>query len=167
MLAGPNIAAGKRVKDNVALFDLGPTILDWAGLEIPDWMEAESLTPYFGNGPTPQRTRVYAEHSNDALLTGTRLMTMVLEGSKKLIHFVDSDQGMLFDLEKDPQELNNLWNNPDHKSMRDDLIQDILHWRSESSLKTQGFIEACVRGAQSMMSPPLHIARGQHPKGSR
>ncbi len=167
LVAGPGINSGKRVKDNVALFDFGPTILEWAGLEVPAWMEAESLTPYFGSGPSPRRTRVFAEHSNDALLTGTRLMTMVLDGSIKLVHFVDSDKGMLFDLENDPQERNNLWDDPSRQSTRDSLIQDILLWRSESSLKTQGFIEACVRGAPSMMSPPLHTARGQHPEGSR
>jgi len=167
LIAGPGIPEGKRVNDNVALFDLGPTMLEWAGVEVPGWMEAESLTPYFTDGSSKRRTRVFAEHSNDALLTGTRLMTMVLEGSIKLVHFVDSDSGMLFDLEHDPLEQKNLWSEKEHAATRDRLINEILLWRSESSLKTQGFIEACVRGAQSMMSPPLHTAKGQHPEGSR
>jgi len=167
LVAGPGIPAGKRIGDNVALFDLGPTILEWAGVAVPVWMEAKSLTPYFSDAQIPLRSRVFAEHSNDALLTGTRLMTMVLEDSMKLVHFVDSDSGMLFDLEDDPHELCNLWHDPIHAATRDRLIHHILLWRSESSLKTQGFIEACVRGAQSLMSPPLHTARGQHPEGSR
>ena len=110
---------------------------------------------------------MFAEHSNDALLSGTRMMTMVLEGRMKLVHFVDADEGMLFDLDADPREQVNLWDAPEHRATRDRLIHEILLWRSDSALKSQGFIEACVRGAQSMMSPPLHMARGQHREGSR
>ncbi|MGR3570525.1 hypothetical protein [Brevirhabdus sp.] len=94
-------------------------------------------------------------------------MTMVLEGSVKLVHFVDSDQGQLFDLANDPKEQVNLWDDPAHAATRERLIGEILRWRTESGLKTQGFVAACVRGAHAMMSPPLNIARGQHREGSR
>ena len=169
LVFGPGrIPEGKRVSDPVALFDFGPTILELAGVEVPEWMEATSLLPYFSDDPAPLRTRVYAEHSNDALLTGTRLMTMIRDRNMKLIHFIDDDRGMLFDLDADPQEQNNLWDDPAHNKTRDWLINEILNWRSESALKTQGYIAACVSGAQSLMSPPLkHVARGQHPEGSR
>ncbi len=168
LVFGPGrIPEGRRVTDLVALFDFAPTILEFAGVEIPSWMEATSLHPYFENGPVPERRRVYAEHSNDALLTGTRFMTMILDGTMKLVHFVDSDKGMLFDLESDPDERTNLWDDPKHTETRDWLVAEILKWRLESSLKTQGFIEACMRGSHAMMSPPGNPARGQHRKGSR
>lgn len=167
IVSGPGIPKGKLVSDNVALFDLGPTILEWANAQVPGWMEAQSLAPYFTEKSAPVRTRVFAEHSNDALLTGTRLMTMLLDGHIKLVHFIDSDEGQMFDLHKDPNEQNNLWDDPHYASTRAGMINAILQWRSESSLKTQGFIQACVRGVQSMMSPPENIARGQHREGSR
>ena len=64
-----HIPEGKRVTDLVALFDLGPTILEYAGIEPPAWMEATSLQPYLGQSahePNSDiaRHRVYAEHSN-------------------------------------------------------------------------------------------------------
>jgi arylsulfatase A-like enzyme len=130
-------------------------------------MEATSLQPYFNDTPAPERHRIYAEHSNDALLTGTRLMTMIRDRAMKLVHVVDADKGLLFNLDADPKEQTNLWDDPSHAKTRDWLIDEILNWRSESSLKTQGFTEACVRGAQTMMSPPMKIARGQHRDGSR
>ena len=167
VVAGPGIPAGKRVADNVALFDFGPTILEWAGVAPPDWMAAESLNPYFADGPDPVRTRVFAEHANDALLTGTRLMTMVLDGEMKLVQFIDDDFGQLFDLATDPLEQHNLWDDPAHAATRARLIEDILTWRAESGLRSQGFVEACVRGTHAMMSPPPHDARGQHRDGSR
>jgi hypothetical protein len=92
---------------------------------------------------------------------------MLLDGQMKLVHFIDSDDGQLFDLVTDPKEQNNLWNDPEHAQTRADMIIDILKWRSESGMKTQGFIEACVRGAHSLMSPPPHMARGQHREGTR
>jgi len=162
-----HIPEGQRVTDLVALFDLGPTILEYAGVATPSWMEATSLQPYLGGGLDTARQRVYAEHSNDALLTGTRFMTMIRDGAMKLVHFVDSDEGQLFDLENDPDEKNNLWDKPDYAKKRAWLINEILKWRMESSLKTQGFVEACRQGEQAMMSPPGSSARGQHREGSR
>ncbi|MFK7765430.1 MAG: sulfatase, partial [Roseobacter sp.] len=167
IVAGPGIPAGQKIHDNVALFDLGPTILEWANVPVPGWMEATSLHPYFTKGPTPKRTKVFAEHSNDALLTGTRLMTMLLDDQMKLVHFVDSPAGQLFDLAADPTEQVNLWDDPNYAETRTRMLDDIFKWRSESGLKTQGFVEACVRGAHAMMSPPTHVARGQHRDANR
>lgn len=167
IVAGPGVAQEKTVSDNVALFDLGPTILEWAGAPVPVWMAAQSLVPYFTQVSALKRTQVFAEHSNDALLTGTRLMTMLLDEHMKLVHFIDSDEGQLFDLNNDPNEQTNLWENPEYASTRTRMINDIFKWRSESGLKTQGFVHACVSGALTLMSPPEHIARGQHREGSR
>ena len=94
-------------------------------------------------------------------------MTMLIDGNVKLVHFVDSEDGQLFDMGSDPNEQTNLWDDPDHAETKARMIEEILKWRSESALKTQGFVAACVRGAHSMMSPPLHMARGQHREGSR
>lgn len=167
IVAGPGVAQDKTVNDNVALFDLGPTILEWAGAPVPLWMAAQSLAPYFTHVSVLKRTQVFAEHSDDALLTGTRLMTMLLDEHMKLVHFIDSDEGQLFDLNNDPNEQTNLWENPEYASTRTRMINDIFNWRSESSLKTQGFVHACVSSALTLMSPPEHIARGQHREGSR
>ena len=162
-----HIAEGQRVEDLVALFDLGPTILEYAGIETPSWMEATPLQPYLQGDIKSSRQRVYAEHSNDALLTGTRFMTMIRDGSLKLVHFVDSSDGQLFDLSNDPDEKNNLWDHDDYAEKRAWMINEILNWRLESSLRTQGFMEACRQGEQAMMAPPGVPAKGQHREGNR
>lgn len=160
------IAGGRRVAELVSLFDFGPTILEMAGVDVPGWMEARSLLPLMG-GETEERRRIFAEHSNDGLLEGTRMVTLVREGSLKLTHFIDSSEGQLFDLARDPNELDNLWDNSDYAETKKRLIGEILHWRTESSLKTQGFVQACIRGTFSVMSPPGSPALGQHRDGSR
>lgn len=134
------IAAGKEVSDLVSLFDFGPTILEIAGVDVPDWMEARSLADVLYDERGNARDRVFAEHSDDAILTGTDFMTMIREGEWKLVHFVDSDEGQLFDLSADPDERINLWGHPEHRTKKQELIDQILKWRIMSARKTQGFV---------------------------
>ena len=135
-----HVPAGKEVADLVSLFDFGPTILEYAGVAVPDWMEARSLADVLNDDRQEPRERVFAEHSNDAILTGTDFMTMIREGDWKLVHFVDCDEGQLFNLAKDPDERENLWDQPDQQAKKQDLIDQILKWRIMSARKTQGFV---------------------------
>lgn len=136
------VAAGKRVDDLVSLFDFGPTILELAGLQAPRWMEARSLVPYFDDAQMEAREYVFSEHANDLILHGTEFMTMIRGRRWKLVHFVDHADGQLFDLDADPQELRNLWDDPAHAATRLALINEILAWRIRSDLHTQGWVEA-------------------------
>ncbi|MBZ4690553.1 MAG: Arylsulfatase [Cereibacter sp.] len=137
---GAGIPGGRSVEDLVALFDFGPTILEWAGIAPPAWMEARSLNPLMGLAAEDgERDRVFAEHTNDAILQGTNYMTMIRKGDWKLVHFVDSAEGQLFDLAADPEERSNRWDDPACAARRQELIMDILRWRIESDRKTQGF----------------------------
>lgn len=140
------IAAGQRFEQLVSLFDLGPTVLEFAGADVPDWMEAKSLVPLMNGAETGNfRDQVFAEHSDDAILTETNFMTMVVEQGWKLVHFVDCPEGQLFDLSNDPTEVENLWDEPNHRALKDALLNKILEWRIESSRKSQGFIRMLAK----------------------
>lgn len=139
------VDAGKRLPQLVSLFDFGPTILEAAKVDVPEWMEARSLSDVLFDKPAARREQVFAEHSNDAILTETNFMTMVREGDWKLVHFVDTQEGQLFDLSTDPGERINLWDDAKYKETRDGLIAEILNWRIESSRKTQGFLKMLLQ----------------------
>lgn len=136
------VRGGQVVSDLVSLFDFGPTILELAGLEKLAWMEARSLMPYLTLGDAEARPYVFSEHAQDKILDGTEFMTMIRSQRWKLVHFVDSDEGQLFDLEADPREMTNLWADPDKAAIRRELVDEILKWRIRSALKTQGWIGA-------------------------
>ena len=68
-------------------------------------------------------------------------MTMIRKDQWKLVHFVDSEEGQLFDLEADPDERENLWDVSYQQKTKSDLIAAILNWRIESARKTQGFVQ--------------------------
>lgn len=135
-----NVTAGKKIENLVSLFDFGPTVLEYAGVDIPNWMEAKTLVPIVEGESDKHRERVFAEHTDDAILTGTEFMTMIREGTWKLVHFLDHDEGQLFDLATDPTECANLWNDKTHFDVKQRLLNEILRWRTESAHKAQGFV---------------------------
>jgi len=125
------------VEELCQLFDLGPTVLELAGVEPDETMAAESLVPALdGDEDWEGREAVYAEHSRDGTLRGTDFMTMVRTEDWKLVHFVDHEEGQLFDLDADPEEENNLWNDPDVQNKKQDLLTRMLEWRIETGLQS-------------------------------
>ncbi len=136
---GAGIPVGRRVTDHVSLMDLGPTILEFCGVEPPEWMEAQSLRPYFGDSKPPRRNCVFAEHARDAILTETAFVSMVMLDDWKMVHFVDTDEGQLFDLASDPGERRNRWDDADCAAKKAELMGLLLNWRIRSDLRTQKF----------------------------
>jgi arylsulfatase A-like enzyme len=130
------IEGGRTVEELCQLFDLGPTVLDYAGVEIPDSMEAESLRPALEGDDWDGRDVVFAEHSRDGILQSTEFMTMVRTDDWKLVHFVDHDEGQLFDLNEDPDEEENLWDDPETREKKRELLDTMLEWRIESGVES-------------------------------
>lgn len=134
---GPGRVQPGQVLDGLTShMDLGPTILEFAGVEIPSWFEARSLVPALSGEAYPGRSRVFSEHARDRILSGTANMTMVLKDGWKLVEYLDPDEGQLFDLRSDPGEMTNLFDDPLHGDRRDELLRDISVWRAQSQLQT-------------------------------
>jgi arylsulfatase A-like enzyme len=155
------VAEGRVVDDLVSLFDFAPTVLELAGVPVPSWMEAQSLRPYLEGEDCVPREFVFSEHAGDRIFNGTQFMTMIRSRRHKLVHFVDSDEGQLFDMDNDPTEVENLWDDPHHSGIKQALINEILKWRLHSSLKTQGWTLASVAlGANSGRTPESRLQQG-------
>ncbi|MEF2071372.1 sulfatase family protein [Consotaella aegiceratis] len=137
---GPGLTAGGRQVDDLAeLMDWGPTILELAGITPPSWMQARSLLPLITGEGEGSRRYVFSEHARDAILKSTECMTMIRDHRWKLVHFVDSDEGQLFDLEADPREVRNLWDEPSHQGQKNLMIDEILRWRTRTALDSQNW----------------------------
>ena len=131
---GPSVGIAPQVTEALAsLMDFGPTILELAGLAPPDWMEAQSLMPLLGAQPSAGRTYVFAEHFRDMILKETACMTMIRDQQWKLVHFLDSEDGQFFNLQLDPREIENLWDDPAHAGVKRSLIGEILRWRTKTA----------------------------------
>ena len=128
--------AGRRDDGLCQQMDLGPTILELAGIEPPQTMEARTLLPALAGEEWEPREYVFAEHGRDGILQETEFMTMVRSRSWKLVHFLDDPDGQLFHLDSDPDEVNNLWCDPDHQDIKRELLDVLREWRISSLVQT-------------------------------
>ncbi|TWU67538.1 sulfatase [Crateriforma conspicua] len=135
------IQGGRRIESLVQQMDLGPTILQWAGVEVPESLEAESLMPAIQGDDFSGRPYVYCEQARDAVLTGCQFMTMVRDRQYKLVHFLDEPDGQLFDLQADPGELDNRWNDGNLAEVKQRLLAELREWRIRSGLTTKDWCQ--------------------------
>ncbi len=129
---------GRAIDGLCQLFDLGPTILEYAGLTPPSTFEAESLRSALEGDDWKPRAHVFCEQIGDvAMAGGVEFMTAVRDQRWKLVHFKGSDDGQLFDLLNDPKEINNLWNVPDYLDQKRALLDVMRDWLIGSNFKTR------------------------------
>ena len=94
--------------------DVMPTLLDLAGIPIPETVEGISM---FGEA---KRAWIYGEVGEDGYAT-----RMVRNGRYKLIYYPVGNRTQLFDLHNDPQDMTDLATDPAHAAIRAELT-DIL-----------------------------------------
>ena len=133
IFSGPSIKQNTRVSELVQWMDIGPTILDLAGCESPK-MEAISMLPALQGGHWQGRDYLFCEQVGDMVLTEVKFMSMIRSKEWKLVHYLDSEEGQLYNLTDDPAENENLWNHEMHQSQKDLLLSELLNWRVESQL---------------------------------
>ena len=122
------IQAGLKSDALVELLDMTASIVELAGLPQPSYMQGESLMPIMtGNAPADHlRDFVRCEYF-DALDphftggTGT-FATMYRDRRYKLSVYHGHQVGELYDLERDPHEFENLWENSDYQELKAELM---------------------------------------------
>ncbi len=130
-------APGHSVDGLCQQMDLGPAILEWAGLEPDPDMEAVSLAPALSGDSWTGRDYVYAEHGRDGILQEAEFMTMVRSPRWKLVHFAGEEFGQLFDLENDPLEEHCLWHDPGVQAVKQSLLDELREWHIRSAVHTK------------------------------
>lgn len=129
--------AGQTHSGVVSLVDMAPTLLDLAGVPIPEgkvppepvspeappaW-PGRSLAPLLEGGEDAHEGRALIEDDQDNL--GFRLRTLVTE-RYRLTAYSGQSYGELFDFQEDPGELRNLWDDPGSRGIRDELRLALL-----------------------------------------
>ena len=122
------IKAGLVSNDIVLNLDLCSTILDYAEVEIPDDLQGKSLRPIMqGSAPQDWRKSMYYHYYEYPHgWHDVKRHYGVRTERYKLIHFYnDIDSWELYDLEKDPNEINNIYGKSAYLEIQKELENEL------------------------------------------
>ena len=109
--------------------DFAPTFLDLAGIEIPKEMQGVSLKPIFvnqGESPENWRKSTYYHYYEYPSWHSVKRHYGIRTKKYKLIHFYnDIDEWELYDMEEDPQEMKNIYNDPANEAIIVELKSEL------------------------------------------
>ena len=126
------VKAGATTEAFALNLDFAKTFLDIAGLKGPEEMQGRSLVPILkGNKPADWRDSFYYRYYHDPGHHNTRAHYGVRTDRYKLIYYWKKDQWELFDLEKDPLELRNVYNDPAYARTVVDMKAELLRLKDE------------------------------------
>ena len=128
------IEAGQRTDRFVSNMDATATMLDAAGIEVPDTMHSRSVLPLCRDGEDADWSdELICEHNGHGHLFPQR---MILHDRYKYV-FCLHDMNELYDLQDDPFEMNNLVDDRQYADFIVDMKQRLVQHIEGSSMRDQ------------------------------
>jgi arylsulfatase A-like enzyme len=139
--------------------DLAPTLLELAGVPVPNWMHGRSFLPLLEGREAPWRDAFLYEFYEYPAEHCARKHRGVRTARWKLIHFWEQpEEWELYDLKNDPDEVNNLAGRREHAGRVRELRARLAELRREvGDTDPPGPAPAappCVNGKAPPSSPP-------------
>ncbi len=134
LIKWPNqIKPGTTNKEMVQNLDFAQTFLEAAQIEVPDDMQGESLMPLLtGKDSLWTREAVYYHYYEYPSVHMVKRHYGMVTKEYKLVHFYyDVDEWELYDRQKDPNEMNNVYKNPDYALVVEELNQQLIDLRKK------------------------------------
>ena len=127
---GPGITPNSRCTQPVSLIDIYPSLLDFAGFDIPKWADGQSIKPQFTDhdSPRPPAISSYGEGN-----------TSIRTQHWRYIHYEDGSEE-LYDHRVDPDEWVNQASNPKHSKLKKQLSK-LIPENQHPGLKVQDWIQ--------------------------
>ena len=144
LIFAPGQLTRQDITDNTSAIDLLPTLLAVTGQDIPDWAEGDVLPPFAATPLKADRQIVCLRgkgiEKDQPLHKGS---AMLVKGRYKLVYifgypndFENGELVELYDLETDPEELNNLY--PAQKTLGNSLLAELLASRDNADRRYLG-----------------------------
>jgi arylsulfatase A-like enzyme len=121
-----HIEADQRLRGLTQCIDLAPTLLGFAGIEVPDYMQGRDLSEPLANKGDVDRGWVYTELFQAYWGPFVHCWT-VRTHKAKYTYFGHDRDGHLFDLASDPDERRNVFDDPNYRALRDEMVELLQH----------------------------------------
>ena len=142
LMSVPWLDSGQtRIEGSVSQIDLVPTLLDLLGHPIPDHLQGESRAPVLKGEATLEDNDVFLQWNGmgDRNLGSPLINRMVslpwrsvITADRWKLNLCAGDQCELYDLDNDPFELNNLFDDPAHRDRIREMAARIRIWQDET-----------------------------------
>jgi arylsulfatase A-like enzyme len=121
ILSGPGIPQHRTSDALVYLYDLFPTLAALCNLPPPAAVDGTSLVPVINGDTTEMRHSLFTAYRHT--------VRAVRDKTWKLIRYPERDFTQLFDLERDPLEIDNLAEREEYRDQVDKMMKLLNEWQ--------------------------------------
>lgn len=143
------IKAGTVIDALVQNLDYAPTFLDYAGIRVPKEMQGESFRKLVAGKTDKWRDAVYYTYYEFPAVHMVKRHYGVATDRYKLIHFYyDIDEWEMYDLETDPMEMRNIYNDPAYAEVQETLhkkLEELRVYYGDSDSLNQQFLREYLK----------------------
>lgn len=158
------IPEGRSLEGHVSLMDVGPTLIEYAGGPALPKSDGVSLLASLTGGEDDLERYVISQLAD---VKGDNPSIMIRKGPWKLIHHTGYADVQLFDVEKDPDEHNDLGLDPAYGDIREELHAEVMkYWdedhvwkvfheaKAHDAIYRKWVLSARVEGIEEWVCPP-------------
>ena len=150
----PKEKRGRVLDELVINLDIAPTLVQYAGLEIPSVYQGRSLTPLVeGTSKNQWRKDIFCEHQFNRYPNWHAVRS---QRYKYAVYYEDGPYESLYDLQKDPDEFVNQISNPEYARILKRMRKRLETYRQE-------FPE--VEYSELVQKPTKKTKRKKNPNG--
>lgn len=117
IIRGPGLEAGKKIDEQVYMQSMFATTCDLAGIEIPETVDFESLKGLLTRKNETGEEYIFGAYKD--------LQRMIRSDKYKLIVYPKVGEIQLFNLEKDPREISNLYKQNGYEKITAELFKEL------------------------------------------
>jgi len=151
---GPRIPGGTVRHEVVEHVDLYPTFCDLLGVSTPPTVQGRSLMPLIEGKTAGWPNTAFIEMGN----------SVIVRTSQYKCRFEDKKALELYDLEKDPQEWNNLIGKPGSDKIIADMLQLLDDWKKRTQPDLRGKVTPYREGRPNTKSNRRASRKSKAPK---
>ncbi|WP_019532923.1 sulfatase family protein [Paenibacillus ginsengihumi] len=129
----------KVIPDLVSTAAIPGTLLDAAGIAVPEECEGGSLLPVLERSEPPQDEHVFFEHYK--AYWGHHPMIGIQTKEWKYVYYLDDDLEEMYNLQEDPDEIENVAGRPELNETRLRLHRTVKAWWDETGGLTRPAIQ--------------------------